>query len=236
MSREKLAHVRGLILDLDNTLYHHGEEFNTACDIAAAHTVRSMGYPGSVEEAQRLAKESYQTHGSTFKVFADMGFSYDQFHGPYHDAVSLDCLEGDPQITEGLAALNMPMIILTNASRPWARRITKHINIGHIFGDGKIICLEDVGVAKSSGPDGFEKALSHLGLPPGQVLVVEDLARNLVHAKRLGMTTALVHNETVPDEWKDSVDVVYDKTRRLLRDLPVLQVPGYSAALSSAPS
>ncbi len=235
MSHAKLAHIRAVIFDLDGTLYQYGEDFHQACSVAAARTVMKMGFALGEAEAIRLAYESQINHGSSFYLFKAHGLQYRDFHEPYHAEVDISSLVANPEITAALQGLDMPMAILTNASRVWANRVMKHVNIFHIFGDGKIICLEDNDfISKSQGPDGFIKVLDLLGVPPHQVLMVEDLAANLTHAKKLGMTTALVHARAIPAGMETAVDYVYEKIVDLVRDLPHQDpVPTYSSVPAS---
>jgi len=82
------------------------------------------------------------------------------------------------------------------------------------------LALEDVDYqAKSSGRKGFEKALAGLGVAAEETLMVEDLAHNLVHAKAMGMTTAMVHHGQLPERGIEHVDCFFQDTLELVRVL-----------------
>lgn len=220
MTATDLSHIRGIIWDLDGTLYRYEAVFIESCNIAAARTAIDLGLKMELGEAIALAARSYREHGSSFKFFARHGIRYEDFHVPYHQAVDTTILAKNQEMKIALELLPVPMIILTNASRDWAKRTLDHLEYDHIFGDGRLLALEDVEFqAKSVGRKGFEKALSTLGVKAEETLMVEDLAANLIHAKDMGMTTALVHHGKLPDKRVECVDAFFHDTLELVRVL-----------------
>ncbi len=215
-----LSHINGIIWDLDGTLYRYDDVFRHACNLAAARTAIDLGLNMPFDEAVALATKSEREYGSSFRLFADHGLTYMDFHHPYHDAVDTTILQINLQMRDTLAALNMPMVILTNASRPWALRTVAHLQLHDLFTETNVLAFEDVGhESKAAGPAGFKRALEIIGTRPDETLMVEDLARNLVHAKKLGLTTALVHHGQIPEDSLDLVDVLFPDTLELARAL-----------------
>jgi putative hydrolase of the HAD superfamily len=220
MRQADLSHIRGIIWDLDGTLYRYDAIFNEVCNTAAARTAIDLGLKMDLDEAIKMATRSNAEHGSSFKFFADHGIAYEDFHIPFHKAVDTTILAKNTEMKAALEALPIPMVILTNASRDWARRTLDHLEYGHLFGDGKILALEDVDYQpKSSSKKGFEKGLATLGVRATETLMVEDLAKNLIHAKEMGMTTALVHHGQLPDTGIGHVDTFFQDTLELVRVL-----------------
>ena len=220
MTLQGLSHIRGIIWDLDGTLYRYDKIFLEACNLAAARTAIDLGLQMDLNAAIAMAGRSYLEHGSSFKFFADHGIRYEDFHLPYHNTVDTTILVKNNEMKLALEALSIPMVILTNASRDWARRTIDHLDYGHLFGDGNLLALEDSGYqAKAQGTKGFEKGLSVLGVQAYETLMVEDLPKNLLFAKKMGMTTALVHHGKLPDTGLDHVDVFFEDTLELVRVL-----------------
>jgi putative hydrolase of the HAD superfamily len=218
MTAYDLSHIQGIIWDLDGTLYRYDQIFVEACHLGAARTAIDLGLQMDIDEAYALAVRSYKEHGSSFRFCLDYGIKYEELHLPFHAAVDTTILSKNREMKEGLEALKMPMVILTNASRDWARRTLDHLEYGHIFGDRNILSLEDVNYqSKSQSKAGFEKALSVLSVPAENTLMVEDLAHNLLKAKEMGMTTALVHHQKLPDSGLQHVDVLFEDTLELVR-------------------
>lgn len=219
MSAPDLSHIEGIIWDLDNTLYRYDAPFIHACNVAAANQAIAMGLDLPFEEAFAMATESEKQFGSSFRLFADRGLLYRDFHFPYHESVDMTIVARNDAVKTALESLSLPMVILTNASKDWARKTVAHHAFGHIFDDAKIIALEDVDFkAKAHHPDGFERGLSLLGTDASKTLMVEDIARNLPIAKQLGLTTALVHHARKPDD-AEHVDAVFETTLDLTQHL-----------------
>lgn len=221
MSVTGLSHIRGVVWDLDGTLYRYTDNFLRACNVAAARTAIALGLEMEEEAAISMAAESERKFGNSFRLFAGRGIRYEDFHDPYHKAVDEAVLEKNHGMRRALDNVSLPMIVLTNASKDWARRTLIQLDLYHKFGDGFILGVEDAGfVSKSAGPTGFEKALSVIGVKGAEALMVEDLPANLVHAKGLGMTTALVHHanhDHAEDAAYGHIDHHFDDTIDLLR-------------------
>lgn len=219
MARD-FSHIRGVIWDLDGTLYRYDKIFIDACNLAAARTAIDLGLQMDLDTAHALAARSYLEHGSSFKFFAEHGIRYEDFHVPYHNTVDTTILAKNMEMKQALEALDIPMVILTNASRHWARRTLDHLEYGHLFGDGNLLALEDADYqSKAQGTKGFEKGLAVLGVRASETLMVEDLPANLLLAKKMGMTTALVHHGQLPDSGLDHVDAFFEDTLELVRVL-----------------
>lgn len=213
------SHVKGIIWDLDGTLYRYDDAFRHACNLASSKLAIQMGLDLTPEDALALATESENTYGSSFKLFGQRGLLYRDFHFPYHDAVDITILQKNAEMKRAMEALDLPMVILTNASKGWAQRTLKHIELDHLFEDGNVIALEDVDFkAKAYHPNGFERGLEILGTNAAETMMVEDLARNLPIAKNMGMTTALVHHGRKPDN-ADYIDVFFQTTLELVQTL-----------------
>lgn len=215
-----LSHIRGIIWDLDGTLYRYDDAFRHACNLAASRLAIKMGLDLAPEDALALAIESEATYGNSFKLFGERGLVYRDFHIPYHDAVDVTILQKNAAMKKALERLELPMVILTNASRGWARRTLAHIELDHLFPNERILALEDVGyMAKSYHTAGFERALEILGTHAVETLLVEDLARNLPMAKKMALTTALVHHGQIPGGAEAHVDMLFENTLDLVETL-----------------
>lgn len=217
MSSTDFSHIDGIVWDLDGTLYRYDQIFIEACNMAAARTVIDLGLDMPFEQALSIARESERQSGSSFSLFAQYGLRYEDFHHPYHAAVDTTVIAKNLEMKDALAALNMPMVILTNASRHWARKTIDHIELGELFPDAKLLALEDADYEPKARSDrGFKRALELLGTNSGATLMVEDAARNLPLAKNIGMETALVtHGRAHTPE--SFIDHVFDDALALAK-------------------
>ena len=213
---QDLTHIEGVIWDLDGTLYRYSELFITACNHAAARTAIDMGLQMEFDEAAKLAAESERLYGGSFKLFGERGLNYRDFHLPYHDSIDLTIIEKNNEMRTALEAIDLPMVILTNASRPWVSRMLAHLDYTHLFPQQNIIALEDNNFeAKAYPTSGFERGLSILKTPPTKTLMVEDLPRNLPKAKELHLNTALVHHGKIPEDYMGHIDYLFQTTLEL---------------------
>ncbi len=213
-----LSHIRGVIWDLDGTLYRYNHYFKEACNIACAKTVLELGLDMTYDDALILARQSEQEHGNSFKHFAAYGLKYEDYHHPFHEKIDHLVLEKNTELKNTLAQISRPMTVLTNASRDWALRTLGHLDMHEIFADKNVLALEDVSFkAKAYHTDGFDLALSRMGVAANDAMVVEDLPRNLVIPKKMGMTTALVHHDDRPEKEDDHIDHAFDDTMDVIK-------------------
>ena len=216
-----LSHIEAVIWDLDGTLYRYDHIFIEACNHASAKTALSMGVALPMDDAIALARLSFEETGSSSFYFCrDHGINYQEFHEPYHANVDTSIVAKNAEMVAALETLSLPMVILTNASRIWVKRILTHTGMDQLFANENIIALEDVGYkAKASHTDGFIKSLERTGRAAAATLMVEDLPRNLPKAKELGLNTALVHHGQIPDGYDGHIDYLFQTTLELAHAL-----------------
>lgn len=216
-----LSHIKGLIWDLDNTLYRFDQAFEKACNIAAARTVQQLMPSVTFEEAFAAAEKSYLEHGHSGKMLIEQyGIAYSDYHYLYHDTIDESIIERNEAILMALGDIDLPNILITHASRRWAEKALRHLSMDDYFPCDKIIALEDTefqGKAYSAAP--FIKGMEILNLPPENVLVVEDTAKNLVRPKEMGMTTVLIHHGKSNHLGLDYIDHAYPDTLEFLGTL-----------------
>lgn len=215
-----LSHVRGVIWDLDGTLYRYNDYFKEACNVACAQTVRELGLDIAYEEALEIARASEREHGNSFKLFTNYGLRYEDYHHPFHEKIDHLVLEKNTDLKNTLERVRRPMTVLTNASREWALRTLSHLGLLSVFSDEKVLALEDVSFkAKAYHTDGFDLALARMDVAAKDALMVEDLSRNLIVPKKMGMATALVHHDGAPQAKEDHVDYMFKDTIDILKIL-----------------
>ena len=200
--------IEGVIWDLDNTLYRFTDEFYRSCTEAAATAAQDLGINLSYEDTLRLAERSENEHGySMHGYITDHGLSYASLHFPFHKKIDETVIAPILGMKEMLESHGLPQIILTNASRCWAKRVLRHIGIYHLFESGGIIPMEDVGFKpKAKTSKGFKRAAELLDIDVENLLMVDDLDRNLIIPNDMGMQTAYVHHGDPMEELPDFVD------------------------------
>ena len=187
----RLAHVDTWIFDLDNCLYPASSGLFTLIDERMGAYIQRLLDVDAVE-ARKVQKQHFHEHGTTLAgLMMHHGVDPHHFLGDVH-AISLDRIAPDPRLSRGLARLPGRKLIFTNGDAPYAQRVLDAIGIGNEF-EG----LHDIHAAElSPKPNlhGYRLLLDRFAIDPARALMVEDMAQNLVPAKKLGMATVWVDN------------------------------------------
>lgn len=188
--------IKGVIWDLDNTLYLFTDEFKRHCNIAAAKAAQGLGVNFSYEETVKIAERSEEEYGYSLHIYVtDHGLSYQDLHVPFHQNIDEKVIDPIAGTMQALEKFLSRQVILTNASRCWAQRALKFIGVNEMFDDHEIIPMEDVNYEPKARSDkGFIKACEILNLKPSEILMVDDLDRNLIIPHKMGMQTAYMHH------------------------------------------
>lgn len=213
--------VSGVIWDLDNTLYRFTDEFIQSCTKAAAQAAQELGINLSYDDTLKLAERSEAEHGYSMHGYVtDHGLSYASLHFPFHDNIDETVIQPIEGVAAYLKKLSVPQVILTNASRNWAHRALKHVKLNHLFDDNSIIPMEDVNFKPKARTDrGFKLAAKKLALPYEEVLMVDDLDRNLIFASQLGMQCIYMHHGDPMEDLPDFIDDQFENPIALVKHL-----------------
>jgi putative hydrolase of the HAD superfamily len=213
--------VKGVIWDLDNTLYRFDSVFEDACNRAAARTICTLVDGLSFDDAFKVAETSYAQHGYSGKaLITQYGIDYRDYHFSFHEEIDEKILTRNDAMLQALADLNKPQVIVTNASRHWVEKALAHLGLRDFFTDENIIALGDSDFEpKAYSRRPFDMARNRLSLPIENIIVVEDMAKNLKVPKEMGFTTALIHHGRTPVEQYDYIDLEFPDTLSLLEKL-----------------
>jgi putative hydrolase of the HAD superfamily len=184
-----LRHVRHWLFDLDDTLYPPERQIlKRVSERIGQFMVRATGLPP--EEARALQKRYLLDHGAALGgLMKDYTIDPAQFLAEVHD-VPLEDLEPDAGLRAGLERLKGPRYVFTNGSTRHGERVLEQLGISDLF-DG-LFAVEHARLVPKPHPDTFALMLDEFRLDPQATAFFEDTARNLEHAKTLGMTTVLV--------------------------------------------
>jgi putative hydrolase of the HAD superfamily len=186
-----LAEIETWIFDLDNTLYP------ASCRLFDQVHARMTRFIGdrlglSPEAALTLQKSYFRTYGTTLRGLMTVNrIDPHDFLGYVHD-IDLACVPADPVLVEALAALPGRKIVHTNGSVRHAERLLDHLGIA-----GSFCGIFDIAAAEFEPKPrlaGYRELQRRHQVMPGSALMIEDMAKNLVPAATLGMTTAWVSN------------------------------------------
>ena len=191
MAGRTLAEIETWIFDLDNTLYPAScrlfDQIHARMTLFIADRLEL-----TPEAAVTVQKTYFREHGTTLRgLMAVDRIDPDDFLAFVHE-VDLSCVPQDSALAAALAALPGRKIVHTNGSQRHAERLLDHLGIAASFYG--IVDIAAAGYAPKPGLAGYHALLQRHRVDPTAALMAEDMARNLVPAAALGMTTAWVRN------------------------------------------
>jgi len=151
--------------------------------------------------AQALRKRFFEQHGTTLRgLMLDYALPPERFLAYVHE-IDLSGLPRDARLAAAIAALPGRKLVFTNATRRHAERVLEQLGFGDTFSGIHDIAACDY--VPKPDPSGYRALIARHRVEAGRAAMVEDMAKNLVPAAALGMTTIWVkggpHSE-VPDE------------------------------------
>jgi putative hydrolase of the HAD superfamily len=217
------ADTEAWIFDLDNTLYPRSSNLFRQVDQRIRTYVQKL-LSVSEAEAERIQKSFYREHGTTLRgLMLTHKVDPDDFLEFVHD-IDHSVVQPDPAL--GAAILRLPgkHYIFTNGSRRHAEKVAERLGFPKHFEDiFDIVSAELLPKPEAATYDRFVK---HFGITPENAAMFEDLSRNLLVPKTVGMTTVLVvpagTREVFHGEWElegredEHVDFVTDDLTRFL--------------------
>jgi putative hydrolase of the HAD superfamily len=192
-SAPDFRHVDAWIFDLDNTLYPASSDLFAQIDQKMTAFVQDLlGLDAA--EARTLQKAYYRDHGTTLNgLMRNHGVDPDEFLGVVHD-IDLDVLKVDDQLKAAIALLPGRRYIFTNGCRDHATRVLQRLALDGMF---DAICdIRAIDYRPKPDPDSYRRMLEDHAVAPARAAMFEDVARNLVPAHELGLTTVLVKNDS----------------------------------------
>ena len=220
------AGAEAWIFDLDNTLYPRSNNLFRQVDERIRMYVRRLL---SVDEAEAdlIQKTFYREHGTTLRgLMLKHSVDPDDFLSFVHD-IDHSVVKADPAL--GAAILRLPgrKYIFTNGSRGHAEKVAARLGFPSHFTD--IFDIVDAQLVPKPERETYDRFISRFGVQPERGVMLEDLTRNLIVRKSIGMTTVLVvppgTREVFHDEWEyegrddDHIDFVTDDLARFLGDI-----------------
>jgi len=184
-----LGEVETWVFDLDNTLYPASSGLFPLVQ-ARMNQYICMLLGVSLDEATALRAQYFREHGTTMHgLMAVHQVDPHEFMAFVHD-VDLSVVPANPALAEALDSLSGRKLIYTNGSVPHAENLLRHLGIGHHFDDIFDIVASDF--APKPAMAALRLFVDRFDIAPARALMVEDMAKNLVPAAELGMTTAWV--------------------------------------------
>ena len=187
-------HVAAWIFDLDNTLYRADSDLFAQIDTRMCEFVsRLLDVP--LDEAKRIQKDYYRDHGTTLNgLIKRHNIDPETFLDFVHD-IDLSVLAPDAALNEAIARLPGKRFVLTNGCGNYGRRVLERVQLSDVIDE--LWDIRAVGFSPKPEMAAYETVLARAGIAPERCAMFEDVARNLVPAHELGMTTIWLNNGSV---------------------------------------
>jgi len=189
----ELDHVDCWVFDLDNTLYcsRRYDLFPAMGEKMRLFIEQEMGV--SVEDAQAMRERFSQDYGTTLRgLMVEYKVRPEDFLDFVHD-LDLDQIKPEPALDAALGALPGRKVVFTNATVKYAIEIMNRLGVTDHFDAIFDVAAADF-IPKPQMP-AYDHFLRATGVSPDRAIFFEDMAKNLVPAAEIGMTTVWVENE-----------------------------------------
>lgn len=214
-----LSLIKTWIFDLDNTLYPPEENIFSQIDQKMTSFIAD-NLKISNEEAFNIQKQNFIDHGTTLAGFMNSGndkIDPDKFLEFVHD-INLNSLKEDSNLRKILLLLPGKKYIFTNGTKKHAENVLKKLNLENIF--QSIFGIKEANYLPKPNLETYNLFLKTYKIDPKTSIMFEDMGRNLIPAKELGMKTVLLERklpnknnsdqeEKYKDLWNDNYDADY---------------------------
>jgi putative hydrolase of the HAD superfamily len=214
-----LSLIKTWIFDLDNTLYPPEENIFSQIDQKMTSFIAD-NLKISNEEAFNIQKQNFIDHGTTLAGFMKTGndkIDPDKFLEFVHD-INLNSLQEDNDLRKILLLLPGKKYIFTNGTKKHAENVLKKLNLENIF--QSIFGIKEANYLPKPNLETYNLFLRTYKIDPKTSIMFEDMGRNLIPAKELGMKTVLLERklpnknnsdqeEKYKDLWNDNYDADY---------------------------
>ena len=214
-----LSLIKTWIFDLDNTLYPPEENIFSQIDQKMTSFIAD-NLKISNEEAFNIQKQNFIDHGTTLAGFMKTGndkIDPDKFLEFVHD-INLNSLQEDNDLRKILLLLPGKKYIFTNGTKKHAENVLKKLNLENIF--QSIFGIKEANYLPKPNLETYNLFLKTYKIDPKTSIMFEDMGRNLIPAKELGMKTVLLerklpnknnsdHEEKYKDLWNENYDADY---------------------------
>ena len=177
------------VFDLDNTLYPAGSDLWPKIDQRITLWImEAYGIDGL--SARALQKFYYERYGATLRGLMEADATEPlAFLAFVHD-IDRRSIVPNPALAAAIGALPGRKLILTNGSRRHAAETIDALGLDGLFED--IFDIVAGGLVPKPEPGAYQLFLAKHAVDPARAMMIEDIPRNLIVPKTLGMTTVLV--------------------------------------------
>jgi putative hydrolase of the HAD superfamily len=180
------GHVRSWIFDLDNTLYRADNGVFAQIEARMTDYVeRLLNLPR--DAARAVQKDLYRQYGTTLNgLMREHDCDAEEYLAYVHD-IDLGDLAADPGLKAALARLPGRRFVFTNGCANHAARILDRIGLADSF--DAVWDIRTMQFMPKPMAEAYACVMAAATIEGSEAAMFDDIARNLVPARALGMTT-----------------------------------------------
>ena len=174
------------IFDLDNTLYSADSGiFQQVHELMGKFVSNHLNI--GINEAKKIQKKYYKEHGTTLRGLMDNhGVEPDYFLAEVHK-LDYSIVNSNKNLNNELNKLSGKKIIYTNANMQHTLDVLERIELSNFFDE--IFDIKMANYVPKPEITPYEEIIKKYDLNPNSSAMFDDIAKNLVPAKKVGFTS-----------------------------------------------
>ncbi|HNY66565.1 MAG TPA: pyrimidine 5'-nucleotidase [Deltaproteobacteria bacterium] len=179
-----------VLMDVDDTLYP--KDTGPFLHVTRRIDEYVMSWCGiGPEETGKLRKKYISAYGSTLGgLMRHHGVDPDHYLKAVHDVPVEELLARDERLAGVLSGIPGEMVIFSNGSRDYVRRVLDALGIASCFSD--LFTIEFMDYVPKPRTYPFRKVMELYGNSPSDFVLVDDRLPNILKARELGMGSVMV--------------------------------------------
>tara|TARA_B100000131_G_scaffold318919_1_gene363763 strand:+ start:72 stop:743 length:672 start_codon:yes stop_codon:yes gene_type:complete len=219
---KKFTNIKNFIFDCDGVLYKDLEAvFGQVSKRMTEYISKKLDLDlKKAKELQTNYFHKYNTSLNGLMIHHDI--NPEEFLKYVHE-INLDFLKKDLVLRKELLKLNAKKFVFTNGSHDHVNNITKHLGIDDVFHG--TFDITDCNYIPKPAIEPYKKLINKFDIDPNETVFIEDIAKNLEPAKKVGMKTVWLINDEYwgkKDSDKDFIDLKIDNLSSFLNKINIL--------------
>ena len=219
---KKFTNIKNFIFDCDGVLYKDLEAvFGQVSKRMTEYISKKLDLDlKKAKELQTNYFHKYNTSLNGLMIHHDI--NPEEFLKYVHE-INLDFLKKDLVLRKELLKLNAKKFVFTNGSHDHVINITKHLGIDDVFHG--TFDITDCNYIPKPAIEPYKKLIDKFDIDPNETVFIEDIAKNLEPAKKVGMKTVWLINDEYwgkKDSDKDFIDLKIDNLSSFLNKINIL--------------
>ena len=220
---KNINNIKNILFDCDGVLYEDLEAvFGQVSKRMTDYISNKLNI--DLKKAKELQRDYFHKYNTSLNgLMIHHEVDPKDFLKYVHD-IDLSCLTKDNTLRTELINLDLKKYVFTNGSREHVENIIRQLGIEDLF-DG-IFDIVDAEYFPKPDPKNYELMLRKFQIDPKETLYIEDIAKNLSIAKKLGTTTVWLINEEQwgkKDSEKEFIDYKIKNVSLFLKEIRLLK-------------